>query len=440
MFIAGLACWQVLEHRRLDQLSRQSAKEQGDFVTRIADLKSASLTDLVEDYTIWDDMCTFAQKPDKTWGVVNLDQAIGTFDTDSCWVFNAQMHQVYGCDPTSHKLLKCPVSASDLRCQFSMTKNPHFYCNTSIGLVELAARPINRSDDRARRGKTFGYFVVGRLWNSDAVTTFSGLTGAHASITNASRSASPVTCRPAGDGIVVYTRQLTDVRGVPIRALKVVIDSRSQRLLMQTNVRTVVLVVAFTLFLLSVLFICLLKWVSIPLQAVLSALRTKRVQDLRNLEKSSSDFGELARLVHDFFEQRAALLEEIIERTRVETELAAARDELEERVAARTSQLEEAYDCTIEGWSKALDLRDQETEGHCLRVSEMTLKLIRSSSTYFHRPSVATISAPSPSSALNASGFATPRPTNGLRDWLAVRSYHSPASTSHAPESPTLAP
>jgi len=34
-----------------------------------------------------------------------------------------------------------------------------------------------------------------------------------------------------------------------------------------------------------------------------------------------------------------------------------------------------AYDATIEGWSKALDLRDQETEGHTLRVSEMTVQL-----------------------------------------------------------------
>jgi PAS domain S-box-containing protein len=34
-----------------------------------------------------------------------------------------------------------------------------------------------------------------------------------------------------------------------------------------------------------------------------------------------------------------------------------------------------AYDATIEGWSHALDLRDKETEGHTLRVTEMTLKL-----------------------------------------------------------------
>jgi PAS domain S-box-containing protein len=34
-----------------------------------------------------------------------------------------------------------------------------------------------------------------------------------------------------------------------------------------------------------------------------------------------------------------------------------------------------AYDQTIEGWSRALDLRDKETEGHSLRVTEMTLRL-----------------------------------------------------------------
>jgi len=36
-----------------------------------------------------------------------------------------------------------------------------------------------------------------------------------------------------------------------------------------------------------------------------------------------------------------------------------------------------AYDATIEGWSKALDLRDKETEGHSQRVTDMSLTLAR---------------------------------------------------------------
>jgi putative nucleotidyltransferase with HDIG domain len=40
-------------------------------------------------------------------------------------------------------------------------------------------------------------------------------------------------------------------------------------------------------------------------------------------------------------------------------------------------ELAMAYDATIEGWSRALDLRDRETEGHTQRVTDTTLKLAR---------------------------------------------------------------
>ena len=40
-------------------------------------------------------------------------------------------------------------------------------------------------------------------------------------------------------------------------------------------------------------------------------------------------------------------------------------------------QIVDAYDKTLEGWSKALELRDRETEGHTLRVTKMTLDLAR---------------------------------------------------------------
>lgn len=40
-------------------------------------------------------------------------------------------------------------------------------------------------------------------------------------------------------------------------------------------------------------------------------------------------------------------------------------------------QLVVAYDATIEGWSRALDLRDKETKGHTQRVTELSLRLAR---------------------------------------------------------------
>ncbi len=52
--------------------------------------------------------------------------------------------------------------------------------------------------------------------------------------------------------------------------------------------------------------------------------------------------------------------------------------ELFENLEYRNFELTSAYDATIEGWSRALDLRDKETEGHTQRVTEMTVRLAAS--------------------------------------------------------------
>jgi PAS domain S-box-containing protein len=46
-----------------------------------------------------------------------------------------------------------------------------------------------------------------------------------------------------------------------------------------------------------------------------------------------------------------------------------------ENLETANADLMQAYDSTIEGWSRAMELRDKETEGHTLRVTDLTLKL-----------------------------------------------------------------
>jgi putative nucleotidyltransferase with HDIG domain len=49
-----------------------------------------------------------------------------------------------------------------------------------------------------------------------------------------------------------------------------------------------------------------------------------------------------------------------------------------ENVQNMNMELSLAYEATIEGWSRAMDLRDEETEGHTQRVAEMAVALARS--------------------------------------------------------------
>jgi PAS domain S-box-containing protein len=51
--------------------------------------------------------------------------------------------------------------------------------------------------------------------------------------------------------------------------------------------------------------------------------------------------------------------------------------ELFSRLESSSKELALAYEATLEGWARALDLRDRETEGHTRRVTDMTERLAR---------------------------------------------------------------
>lgn len=59
------------------------------------------------------------------------------------------------------------------------------------------------------------------------------------------------------------------------------------------------------------------------------------------------------------------------------TALASAFNNMVVALEQSNRELMDAYDTTLEGWSKALELRDEETEGHTQRVTDLTVRLAR---------------------------------------------------------------
>jgi HD-GYP domain-containing protein (c-di-GMP phosphodiesterase class II) len=53
------------------------------------------------------------------------------------------------------------------------------------------------------------------------------------------------------------------------------------------------------------------------------------------------------------------------------------RMKLHEQTLRQAEEITSAYDLTLEGWAKALELRDKETEGHSRRVSDLTRHLVK---------------------------------------------------------------
>ena len=85
--------------------------------------------------------------------------------------------------------------------------------------------------------------------------------------------------------------------------------------------------------------------------------------------KGVMELFDRARL--DLDEERASFLDMLASQAALAVDNALLFENLERA----NIELTMAYDATIEGWSQALELRDQETQGHSARVMEATLRL-----------------------------------------------------------------
>jgi putative nucleotidyltransferase with HDIG domain len=93
---------------------------------------------------------------------------------------------------------------------------------------------------------------------------------------------------------------------------------------------------------------------------------------VETMKAGASDYlvkGKLARLIP------------VVERELVDAQERRARRAAEQTIRERDQQavleLASAYESTLEGWARALDMRDRETEGHSRRVTDLTLRLAR---------------------------------------------------------------
>jgi|GEM_PF-4093527 len=85
--------------------------------------------------------------------------------------------------------------------------------------------------------------------------------------------------------------------------------------------------------------------------------------EIQTITPVYNDRGEISHYV--------AIIQDITERVYAEAELQKYHQHLEEMYG----KLTQAYDETLAGWARALELRDRETEGHSQRVADLTIHL-----------------------------------------------------------------
>lgn len=344
VIIGGLYYLNEQEHRGITMMMQDEDIENTQLLEKIIHFESEGLNAFANDYTYWDDMVNFTKNYDTAWSNANIVASIPTYKVDYVWVFGKDYSPGYF---TSREDI--PKIDSGLISKEMLTKLTagnrlfHFFIQSPAGIIEVSGATIHPTLDPKRLTEPQGYFAVGRLWTKDVLVELSELTSAAVGIIELSKK----------DSIERYTNEhgfftssLLTLSSWDNKPLVYVLSSKEVtivKLLHEKSDSEFIVIVIFVSVLLLLSGGSLFYLVNLPLKKISRSLRENDPKHIKGLLDSRNEFGEMARLVNEFFVQKQKLLDEIEVRAEAERKAHHSENELKRSLKEKEVLLKEIH-------------------------------------------------------------------------------------------------
>lgn len=271
------------------------------------------------DYTQWDEMVNFVNNRDPVWALENIEYPIESFKVNAVWVFDVDYNEVYKYNNlNSSQLNNFCLNKDELKSLFGKKLFNHFFSLINNELFEIRTAPIQPTSDVSRIEKPKGYFVVCKLWSGSVLKEISALTSSKIELENVTYSN---TAKTEELYEIKVNQLLNDWQGNPIMRL---VSTSDFPLLKKSNDvfnLQMLLGITFSISIFVTIAIFLFLTVSKPLRIIQNSLELQNPALLVSESKKKNEFGKLAQLIIQFFNQKEKLIDEEKQRLIAESSL-----------------------------------------------------------------------------------------------------------------------
>ena len=316
VFAAGLALIKAHQHAKALEISRERSEERSRSFDAFLQRRGEPLATLAKDYSNWDDMVRAINSNDLPWIKENINDAVWEKSgAHAIWIYHMDrtlffsINRLYADGPLEQIAL--PAAAFDALFHQHLM---HFFLRTPEGLMEICAATVHPSDDGWRQTPPQGFFFAGRLWSSDVIRNLApDSDNTTSKLVPVASSVVPV-LPDIDDGAVAFSSTLAGWDGKPIARLLITNELAIVKELNRSSEQLILWLVTCAILLLLVLGFSVVIWVSRPLNWISQTLKTEEVGLINRLQGNKSEFGGVAKLIREFFDQRASLMAEVNER------------------------------------------------------------------------------------------------------------------------------
>lgn len=258
-----------------------------------------------EDYSFWDDMVNFVKTDNLQFAHVNLDSGLSTFGSDADWVYRPDGTLLYTskADP-SVAVDNLPLTSAFFK-KLTADKFEHFYLQMPAGTLEVRAATIVPGNDPNHADPPAGFWVVGRFLSNDFIKNINSLSQSNVHFVPATSAAKDV----ISSNSVTFTTPLKDWRGQTVELL-----SSTSRISVISDLNTLyrrelILLAVMSVIMLGLVWLAIWRLVLRPVHLIAGSIQQQQPELLAQLSKTRSQFGDLAKTVQQFFQQKLVIQE-----------------------------------------------------------------------------------------------------------------------------------
>ncbi len=307
----------ISQKRQNGLMLRSSVAQQIELVNTAINVKSGQLNDLLDDYTVWDDLIYHLDYPDQKWASDNIGTGIESFHLNSISVYNLNSQLVYNFGSSPETIFTDSFQRQRVLGKIINSGYVHYFYNSPKGIIEIAASTIHPTSDIAHITPAKGICIITKFWDSVYMQDLSKNTSSRISLCNPSVNEH---FSMKNDSLVVFKHIHNDAA----ENIAVLAFSKSNTALARFNRINDFVFIFFSAFLTIIIisfFWVLSRWIRKPLVIISNSLSTGEISQLEILKKNKDEFSQVAELIKIFNHQKSELQIENTERRLSETRL-----------------------------------------------------------------------------------------------------------------------
>ena len=299
--------------------------------SRMGDLTRLSKA-LSADYSQWDDAVSYLKGRMPNFPANNLNEAtLDTFESSAMWIFRNDGKLVYKINnsESDEGIIDFTPYQAGINSILAKDHYINFSVQTKTGIMEIFGYTIVKTDDPQHLGSSSGYLLVGKLIIDETLIPLTNADFQQVMMLLPNQINDYPKSYPQQKGQLIVTKDYKDITGKTIVTLYVNVKDDSLPMIYRSGIEILIITLATYASLFIGVLLVVWIWIVRPINKIYKSLEHQDVKHLKSLVKKDNEFGQIARLIADFFGQENQLEKDMNDNTRLLEELSANKSEIE---------------------------------------------------------------------------------------------------------------